>query len=65
MNFFPILIPKLELKSLSKGYGFEIGIQYNRSMKIILIGNKILDTMKKSKLNKIVFQLSISYRFLK
>jgi len=54
-----------ELKSLSKGYGFEIGIQYNRSMKIILIGNKILDTMKKSKLNKIVFQLSISYRFLK
>ena len=54
-----------ELKSLSKGYGFEIGLQYNRSMKIIVIGNKILNTMKKSKLNKMIFQLSISYRFLK
>jgi len=54
-----------ELKSLSKGYGFEIGIQYNRSLKIIVIGNKILNTMKKSKLNKMIFQLSISYRFLK
>jgi len=54
-----------KLKSLSKGYGFEIGLQYNRSMKIIVIGNKILNTMKKSKLNKMIFQLSISYRFLK
>ncbi len=54
-----------ELKSLSNGYGFEIGLQYNRSMKILLIGNKILNTKKKSKLNKMIFQLSISYRFLK
>ena len=54
-----------ELKSLSKGYGFEIGIQYNRSLKIMVIGNKILDTMKNSKLSKIVFQLSISYKLLK
>ena len=54
-----------ELKSLSKGYGFEIGIQYNRSLKIMLIGNKVLDAMKNSKLNKMIFQLSISYRFLK
>ena len=54
-----------ELNSLSKGYGFEIGIQYNKSFKIMLIGNKILDTMKNSKLSKIVFQLSISYKLLK
>ena len=54
-----------ELKSLSKGYGFEIGIQYNRSLKIMVIGNKILDTMKNSKLSKIIFQLSISYKLLK
>ena len=54
-----------KLKPLSNGYGFEIGLQYNRSMKILLIGNKILNTEKKSKLNKMIFQLSISYRFLK
>jgi len=54
-----------ELKSLSSGYGLEFGLQYNRSLKILLIGNKILNAKKKSKLNKIIFQLSISYRFLK
>ena len=54
-----------DLKPLSNGYGFEIGLQYNRSAKILLIGNQILNANKKSKLNKIIFQLSISYRFLK
>ena len=54
-----------ELKSLSKGYGFEIGIQYNRSLKIMLIGNKALDAMKNRKLSQIIFQLSISYKLLK
>ena len=54
-----------ELKSLSKGYGFEIGIQYNRSLKIMLIGNKALDAMKNPKLSQIIFQLSISYKLLK
>ena len=54
-----------ELNSLCKGYGFEIGIQYNKSFKIMLIGNKILDTMKNSKLSKIIFQLSISYKLFK
>ena len=54
-----------ELKSLTKGYGFEIGVQYNRSLKIMIIGNKVLDTMKNPKLSKIIFQLSISYKLLK
>ena len=54
-----------DLKSLSKGYGLEIGVQYNRSLKIILNGNKILYAMKNSELNKIIFQLSISYKLLK
>jgi len=54
-----------DLKPLSNGYGFEIGLQYNRSIKILLIGNQILNANKKSKLNKMIFQLSISYRFLK
>ena len=54
-----------ELKSLSKGYGFEIGIQYNRSLKIMLIGNKALDAIKNPKLSQLIFQLSISYKLLK
>ena len=54
-----------ELKSLTKGYGFEIGVQYNRSLKIMLIGNKALDAMKNRKLSQIIFQLSISYKLLK
>ena len=54
-----------DLKSLSKGYGLEIGIQYNRSLKIILNGNKVLYDMKNSELSKIIFQLSISYKLLK
>jgi hypothetical protein len=51
------------LKSYTCGYGFELGIQYNQSLKIILIGNQILNGIIESELNKFNLRLSLAYRF--
>ena len=51
------------LPSLAQGYGLEIGLDYNRQLKLSLYGQQILNSPKTSELNRFIARLIMAYRF--
>lgn len=54
-----------ELPSLAYGYGIELGLEYNAQLKLILIGQQVVNTTSESDFGKFIFRLSVAYRFKK
>lgn len=52
-----------ELELVSYGYGLEIGLDYNDSLKLILTGQQLLNTHPESDLKRFVARLTVAYRF--
>ena len=52
-----------QLDPFSYGYGLEFGLEYNKKVKITLIGQQILNSDPEGDFNHIVARLIFSYRF--
>ena len=52
-----------ELPSLAYGYGLELGLEYNSQLKLILIGQQLVNATPESDFGKFVLRLSLTYRF--
>jgi len=57
-RFFDELLPPL-----AQGYGLEIGIDYNRQLKLSLYGQQLINTTPQSALRLFVARLIVAYRF--
>lgn len=57
-RFFEELLPPL-----AQGYGLEIGIDYNRQLKLSLYGQQLLNATPQSALRLFVARLIVAYRF--
>ena len=52
-----------ELPALAYGYGIELGLEYNSKLKLILIGQQLINATSNSDFGKLVLRLSLAYRF--
>ena len=52
-----------ELSPIAYGYGIEMGLEYNSQLKLILIGQQLINVTPESDFGKFIFRLSIAYRF--
>ena len=52
-----------ELAPWSYGYAVELGMEYNTKLKVTLLGQQLLNTVRKSPFGQFVARLIVSYRF--
>ena len=52
-----------ELETVSYGYGLEMGLDYNETLKLIFIGQQLLNPIPESDLKRFVARLTVAYRF--